>query len=131
MEIADVFAVNKADRDGVERVVAEIESMLSLAPSGRRPEIVKTVATADRGVAELLEAVGRFRADARSSGLLARRRRDDLRRRLEQAVGERLMRHARARVLTAAETERLVDLMEARRLDPFGAADDVVRRTGL
>src|SRR5512134_1403537 len=47
MEIADVFVVNKADREGVDRVVAEIESMLSLAPAvdGERPAIVQTIAT--------------------------------------------------------------------------------------
>src|SRR5262249_50660312 len=65
MEIADVFAVNKADRDGVERVVAEIESMLSLAPPGRhRPAIVKTVASEDRGVDELGKEVFAFSASA-------------------------------------------------------------------
>ena len=57
MEIADVFVVNKADREGVERVVTEIESMLSLAPAGtERPAIVRTVATRDEGTAELLDA---------------------------------------------------------------------------
>src|SRR5512134_1199278 len=71
MEIADVFVVNKADREGVDRVVAEIESMLSLAGhDGHVPSIVKTVASEDRGVAELLAAVEAFRTKAEASGLL-------------------------------------------------------------
>ncbi len=72
--------MNKADREGVERVVAEIQSMLTLAPGGRAPEIVQTVASADQGVGELLEAVDRYLAEARGSGELARRRRAHLRR---------------------------------------------------
>jgi len=58
MEIADVFVVNKADREGVDRLVSEIRSMLSMAgPEAERPEIVKTVATDDVGVDALLAAV--------------------------------------------------------------------------
>ena len=101
MEIADVFVVNKADREGVERVVAEIESMLSLAAhDGERPAIVKTVATADQGVAELLAAVEEFRARAGASGLLARKQRAHLRQQFEETLRARLLaevRRARAR----------------------------------
>src|SRR6185295_4382082 len=67
MEIADVFAVNKADREGVDRVVAEIESMLSLATAaheGLQPAIVKTIAASDKGVDALLDAIEAYRRDA-------------------------------------------------------------------
>jgi len=61
MEIADVFVVNKADRDGAERLVAEIEAMLSLAGEpASRPPIVKTVASEGAGVELLLDEVWRF-----------------------------------------------------------------------
>ena len=56
MEIADIFVVNKADREGADRTVASIEAMLSLQTFGRgewRPPIVKTEATTGKGVAEL------------------------------------------------------------------------------
>jgi LAO/AO transport system kinase len=130
MEIADVFVVNKADREGVDRVVAEIESMLSLAPAGdgERPEIVRTVAADDRGVEELLEAVESFRARAQRSGLLASKRRAHLRRELEHTLRERLMRRVRERVLRPGELERTVEQLEARTLDPFAAADAVIER---
>ncbi len=79
MEIADVFVVNKADRDGVDRVVAEIESMLSLGSHDvPRPAIVKTVATDDSGVGVLLDAIDAFCAEADRSGLLARKKRAQL-----------------------------------------------------
>ena len=132
MEIADVFAVNKADRDGADRLVAEIRAMLSLASHEERlPAIVKTVATADEGIDDLLVAVEEFRARAESSGLLEQKRRALLARQLEDILHDRLMRRMRARVLTPDETARIVDRMAARELDPFSAADEVLGRMGL
>jgi len=132
MEIADVFAVNKADRDGADRLVAEIRAMLSLgAHEVLLPAIVKTVATDDQGIDDLLEAVEDFRARAESSGLLARKRRALLARQLEEILQDRVLRRVRARVLTPEETERIVDRMAAREVDPFGAADLVLERMGL
>jgi len=57
MEIADVFAINKSDRPGADRVERELQSMLSLT-DGPKPAIVKTIATDGTGVEALLEAVG-------------------------------------------------------------------------
>jgi LAO/AO transport system kinase len=132
MEIADVFVVNKADREGVERVVAEIESMLSLAEhDGRRPEIVCTVASRDEGIASLAEAIEGFRGRAEASGLLAERRRAQVRQLFEETLQEKLMAAVRARVLGAEEVERTVDRLAAREADPFTAAGDVLRRLGL
>jgi GTPase len=130
MEIADVFVVNKADREGVERVVAEIQSMLSLAPEGRRPEIVRTVALDDRGIDDLLRAIGAFRAEAEASGRLARTRRSQLRRLFDQTLRERMMGRVRTQ-LPAQELERILDRLEARSTDPFTAAGEVLARLGV
>jgi LAO/AO transport system kinase len=132
MEIADVFVVNKADRDGVERVLAEIQSMLSLAPDPHDvPEIVKTSALQDEGTEALLEAVHAFRRKAEERGALALRRRSQARRRLEDAVRERLAERVRREVLTAAETERAVEKLVARELDPHTVAETILARAGL
>jgi len=132
MEIADVFVVNKADREGADRVVAEIESMLSLAAHhGHVPAIVKTVALADQGTDEVLAAVEHFRAKAEASGLLAGKRRENLQRQFEEIVRERLMDHVWSRAVTAEERERLGERLLARDLDPFTAADAVLRKMGL
>ena len=132
MEIADVFVVNKADRDGVERVVAEIESMLSLAAAGaERPAIVKTVATRDEGTGALLGAVRDFERRAAASGALARKRRAGLRRQLEEAVRHRVMSQVFRTVVPPAELEATVERMASRVVDPFAAAEEIVRRMGL
>jgi LAO/AO transport system kinase len=74
MEIADVFVVNKADREGADRLVAAIEANLALQAydDGEwRPPIVKTVATSGTGVAELLETIWKFRDHAARLGARA------------------------------------------------------------
>jgi LAO/AO transport system kinase len=133
MEIADVFVVNKADREGVDRVVAEIESMLSLATHDGMPPpaIVQTVATDERGIDELWAAVEAFRARSAGSGLMAGRRRAQLRRQFEETLQQRLLARARTAVLTPEELEKTVDRLEARTVDPLAAADEVIKRMGL
>ena len=132
MEIADVFVVNKADRDGVDSLVAEIEAMLALAPGeASSTPIVRTVATSGLGTRELLEAVRETRDRLEASGALARKRRAHLRRQLERAVRERLMGHVLRRVLAPREIEKTVALMADRTMDPQTAADDVVARSGV
>jgi len=62
MEIADIFVINKADHPGADRVESEIAGVLSLArrADGWQPPIVRTVATEDQGITELLDAIGKF-----------------------------------------------------------------------
>ena len=132
MEIADVFVVNKADRDGADRLVTQIDSMLSLAgPDEPRPAIVRTVATADEGTALLLAEIEAFRTRAEASGLLARKRRDHLRRQFEETLQHRLRRRVEEKALGREEREKMVDRLAARELDPFAAVDEVLGRLGL
>jgi LAO/AO transport system kinase len=132
MEIADVFVVNKADREGVDRVVAEIQSMLGMAAHhGEVPEIVKTVATADQGTVELVAAIEAFRVKAAGSGLLDQKRRAHLRQQFEEAVRARLMAHVWSKVVDAAEIDATLGRLARRETDPFTAAEAVCRRMGL
>src|ERR687885_2089578 len=64
MEIGDVFAINKADRDGVLRTERELEQLLSISerPDGWKPPVVKTVATESSGLEALAEAVASYDA---------------------------------------------------------------------
>ena len=108
MEIADIFVVNKADREGADRTVASIEALLSLQTFGAgewRPPIVKTEATTGKGVAELLDddrAVPR--APARSQASRRRARAEWRLRELRRAAVAAARRAARAR---AGEFERV------------------------
>jgi LAO/AO transport system kinase len=129
MEIADVFVVNKADRDGADRLVSSVESNLSLhayGPGDWRPPIVKTVATTGEGVPELMAAIARFREHSRGAERPRRRARAESR--LREIVAGRLMAHLEQRVLAPGELTAMVDRVAARELDPYTAADYLVRK---
>jgi LAO/AO transport system kinase len=128
MEIADIFVVNKSDREGVDRTVAEIESLLSLQTfqdADWKPPIVRTEATKGGGVGELIEAVGRFRNH--SAALLASRRRDRAAAGLRAILADRLMRRVES-TIADLEMERLVDRIAARQTDPYTAADEILNK---
>ncbi len=132
MEIADVFVVNKADREGVDRVVAEVQAMLSLGShDGHRPEIVRTVATSDQGTVELARAVEEFQKRAERTGVLDRKRRGQLAQQFQEALQRLLLERVREKTLPPAEADRLVDRLAARETDPFTAAQNVLQRLGL
>jgi LAO/AO transport system kinase len=129
MEIADIFVVNKADREGADRTVASIEANLSLqtfAPGEWRPPIVKTEATAGRGVPELLEAIERFRAHTEATQGARRRARAEFR--LRELLAQRFLQHVEHRVLDAGQFDRILDRIAARDLDPYTAVDEIMKR---
>jgi LAO/AO transport system kinase len=129
MEIADIFVVNKADREGADRAVASIEGLLSLqafGPDDWRPPIVKTEAITGQGVPELLDAVQRFRAHASAAGLDRRRARGEWR--MREIVAQRFLQHVEQRVLAPGELEAILDRIASREIDPYTAADDLLAR---
>ena len=129
MEIADVFVVNKADREGADRTVASIEANLSLqtfTPAEWRPPIVKTEATTGRGVPELLDTIERFRAHTAGSQGTRRRARAEYR--LRELLARRFLQHIEEDVLTDGELGRILDRVAAREIDPYTAVDDIMKR---
>jgi LAO/AO transport system kinase len=132
MEIADVFVVNKADREGAERLVSAVESNLSLhtyATGEWRPPVIKTVATTGAGVPEMVAAIEQFRVH--SAGVQAARRKTRSEYRLRELVSHRFMDHLERQVLAGGELGAIVDKIAARQVDPYTAANDLLRRAGL
>ena len=130
MEIADIFVVNKADREGADRTVASIEANLSLqtfAPGEWRPPILKTQAITGEGVPELLATIERFRAHSADSQGSRRRARAEFR--LRELIAHRFVQHVEQQVLGEGELGRILDRIAARELDPYAAVDEIVRRT--
>jgi LAO/AO transport system kinase len=99
MEIADIYVINKCDREGAERVEAEIRAMQTLATDegGWMPPIVRTVATTGVGVDALAAEVTRFVEYQRAQGLLEKRR--------QQAWSVRLLQMAQREILRGAERQ--------------------------
>ena len=129
MEIADIFVVNKADREGADRLVTAVETNLALHHYGEgewRPPIVKTVATSGRGVPELVEAIWRFREHSAKTESNRRRTRSEYR--LRELVSQRFMDHLEREVMKRDELRTIVDRIAARELDPYSAASDLLKR---
>ncbi|MHB1520128.1 MAG: methylmalonyl Co-A mutase-associated GTPase MeaB [Ferrimicrobium sp.] len=74
MEIADIFVINKADRPGLRDTRRDLENMLEMSPSDRRPPIVETTATNGEGVDALFATLAEFKGELEASGELSRRR---------------------------------------------------------
>jgi GTPase len=134
MEIADIFVVNKADRDGSDRLVAAIEANLSLQSFGAeewRPPIVKTVSTTGQGIGDLVEAIARFRThagSAKAGKATARRQRLRDEQRLWSLVSQAFVERLARDVLAEGELAAIVDRIVARDLDPHTAAGQLLAR---
>ncbi|MDP8958013.1 MAG: methylmalonyl Co-A mutase-associated GTPase MeaB [Actinomycetota bacterium] len=126
LEIADIFAVNKADRPGVGDTVRDLKQMLQLGEQGEwMPPIVQVVATDGKGIPELWEAVEGHRRHLERSGELGRKREERTRRELQSALVASLLRRAEE----TAGGDRLARLLEEvreRRLDPWTAAEELL-----
>ena len=132
MEIADVFVINKADREGADRLVSAVETNLGLhtyADGEWRPPVVKTVATSGRGVPELAAAVAAFREHSRLAQHTRRKTRSEYR--LRELVAQRFMTHLERDVLAPGELAAIVDRIAAREVDPYTAANELLGRAGV
>ena len=126
LEVADVFVVNKADRPGAADAVRDLEGMLEL--SGRRawrPPVVRVVATTGEGIPDLWVAVRSHRQHLEADDGVLRHRRDRLRAELRTIVAERFLERVDA-ICDGERFDDLVDAIEARRTDPYAAADELL-----
>jgi LAO/AO transport system kinase len=129
MEIADIFVVNKADRDGAEQLVTAIAGNLSLkayGPDEWRPPIVSTVATTGEGVDRLMSAIDDFRRRGAAVSVARRRARGE--QRVLDLVSGLFLAHLKGTVLTPGELAATVDRIAARNVDPYTAAADLLTR---
>jgi len=128
MEIADIFAVNKADRPGADQLVIELESALMLNP--RRTEwevpVLATQAVNNIGIEELYEHMERHRHFLESSGRLAQRRQEQRKQELLETMEERI----RVSILTLMKRDEQLAAawrkVENAELDPYSVADEVM-----
>ncbi len=137
MEIADIFVVNKCDRDGSERMVTSIESNLALQAYGEgewRPPILKTEATTGRGVDELWATIQQFRThsgnaapgSSRTQSTRRLKARNEFR--LRDLLTHRFMESVEHELLGPGEFDALIARIAAREVDPYTAASDILSR---
>ena len=126
MEIADIFVVNQADREGADKLAQAVAANQALKPATAnewRPPILKTVATTGEGVPELWAAIVQFLAHSASAAAARRRQRQAYR--LRELLSQQFLQQLE-QTLPAGHLDRLVDRIAARDLDPYTAARDLL-----
>jgi LAO/AO transport system kinase len=132
LEVADILVVNKADREGANRLATTLRGMLSLAHnSGWSPPIVKTVAAEGQGVDELLAEIAKHRAYLDTAGQRGARLRTRLRAETLDRAGELVAARLIALLDGDPQFQAALDAMQARELDPASVAADLAARLGV
>jgi len=132
MEIADIFVVNKADREGAERVEREVKAMQSLSMRSDNwvPPVVKTVASAGKGVRELAEAIEQYEKFLATSELGRARRIANWRNRLREMLREQVLQQVVASAFSEEAVERYATEVAAGERDPYSLIDEIILQLG-
>jgi LAO/AO transport system kinase len=132
MEIADIFVINKSDREGAERVEREIRAMQALAARADNwtPPIVKTVATDGTGVADLAAAIAQYEDFLEKNGLLLRKKTENWRQRLVEMLREALLARVLKEQMGDGAVARYAAEVAEHRRDPYTLVDEIVRKLG-
>jgi len=133
MEIGDIFALNKADREGADRLEQQLLAMLSLVMprDGWHPPVVRTVATENKGVEGLAETVAKFRMHFEASGERQRKHVEHWKNRLLELLGSRLLERALGGAEGKAKLAALAGEVADRKKDPFTAVNEILKSSGL
>ena len=133
MEIGDIFVLNKSDREGADRYEQQLKAVLQLIPEreGWKPPVVRTVATDNKGIAQLCDEIDRFRAHFEQAHERRAREIAHWKEWILQLLEARLLERVAGRHLGERELDRISELVADRKLDPYGAVNDILERAGL
>ncbi len=134
LEVADIFVINKADRDGVDGTENHLRMMVEMdekkyAEGAWMPSILRTQAVFDKGVVELLDEIDRHAAHLLQSGreMGFRRRPERVREELAEMMKSRLIQKVAQRLTDTGEFERAVGAIVEGKTDPYTACDDLIQ----
>jgi len=130
MEIGDVFVINKAERDGVERTERELIALLEMAerPDGWQPPIVRTVATQNKGIDQFIEAIESYAAFRKTRQASLERSAGVAENRIIELLRERLLRQVISKALAPGELHELALAVAARQRDPYSIVEEIIAR---
>ncbi len=130
LEIADIIVVNKADREGADRMVTELKFTYELrSEKGKwKYPILQTVATRGEGIELLGITIGSHRDYAEGSGSLKDKRKERIRVRITELIEEKIRERLRRQVFKKGELEEAIERIYRKELNPFRIADEIVRQ---
>lgn len=132
MEIADIFVLNKADREGADRFEQQLRAVLQIVPErdGWKPPIVLTIATENKGIDDLARQIERFREHFAKQQSRASRLNALWRERIINLLREQMTRSALEKFAKDGSLEQLAAEVAERRTDPYSAVAKILQKTG-
>lgn len=130
LEIGDLFTINKADREGVDRLNIEIQMMLELNPKSVawKPPINRTIASDNQGVVQVVDSIEEHAAYMRESKDLAVRRAERIRTEISAMINERINRYIAKEVIDTSEFDNTVKQLHERETNPYAVVDEIVSK---
>ncbi len=128
MEIADIFVINKADREGAERVEREIRALQALAARGDgwTPPVVKTVATEGTGVTGLADAIARYQRYLEAEQLLVKKQTENWRQRLLEMLRDALLKRVLREQMGDGAVATYAAQVARHERDPYSLVEEIV-----
>jgi len=128
MEIGDIFAINKADREGVLRTEKEVEALLSLSmrEDGWQPPIVKTIAIENKGIELLASAIDQCRESQQKTDATGARRQAIARWRILELLRDRLLAQALNGNSASEKLDALAAEVASKKRDPYSAVEELL-----
>ncbi|MEO0091734.1 MAG: methylmalonyl Co-A mutase-associated GTPase MeaB [candidate division WOR-3 bacterium] len=127
MEIADIFVVNKSDREGADKLVMEIQSVLEMKNFEIMPPVIKTVATEGKGIKELYQNILNHRQLLENSQTFKNKIRLTIKSEIEELVAEKIGEQIWTNKAVQAELNRLIDNIIKGKDTPYTGSDKIIK----
>ena len=128
LEIGDLFTINKADREGTDKLNIEIEMMLELNPEhvGWRPPINRTIASKGEGIEAVVDSIEEHKAYLIESDQLSKIRKARIKNEVTAMLNDRVNRYIDKNVVATSEFDILVEKLQIREIEPYSVVADIV-----
>jgi LAO/AO transport system kinase len=128
MEIGDVFAINKSDRDGAKKTAREIDAMLDGTTKAWRPPVKMVIATKNEGVSDLLESIHSHHDHMHAAKTFERRRQENAKNEIVDLIKYKVMLHLFDNAYNEQKLEDLSNAIVNKETDPYSASDHLLER---
>lgn len=128
LEIGDLFTINKADREGTDKLNIEIEMMLELNPEhvGWRPPINRTIASKGEGIEAVVNSIEEHQKYLNDSGEIVKIRKARIKNEVTAMLNDKVNRYIDKNVVATDEFDSLVEKLQGREIEPYSVVDDIV-----
>ena len=128
LEIGDLFTINKADREGTDKLNIEIEMMLELNPEhvGWRPPINRTIASKGEGIEAVVDSIEEHQKYLYDSGEIVKIRKARIKNEVTAMLNDRVNRYIDKNVVATSEFDILVEKLQIREIEPYSVVADIV-----